>query len=53
MTDVYPADVISPPPRLRVGIIGTGLIGKKTVQKISGICKKVSFGSVYLNLLTP
>ena len=24
-----------------VGIIGTGLIGKKTVQKISGLCKKV------------
>jgi lactate dehydrogenase-like 2-hydroxyacid dehydrogenase len=24
-----------------VGIIGTGLIGKKTVQKIAGLCKKV------------
>ena len=27
MIDVYPADVISPPPRLRVGIIGTGRVG--------------------------
>ncbi len=24
-----------------VGIIGTGLIGKKTVQKVAGLCKKV------------
>ena len=24
-----------------VGIIGTGLIGKKTVQKLSGLCNKV------------
>ena len=24
-----------------VGIIGTGLIGKKTVQKVSGLVKKV------------
>lgn len=27
MSAVYPADVISPPPRLRVGIIGSGRVG--------------------------
>lgn len=27
MTCVYPADVVSPPPRLRVGVIGTGRAG--------------------------
>ena len=27
MTDVYPSDVVSPPPRLRVGVIGTGRAG--------------------------
>ena len=27
MTSLYPADVVSPPPRLRVGVIGSGRVG--------------------------
>lgn len=27
MTDLYPADVVTPPPRLRVGVIGSGRVG--------------------------
>lgn len=60
MTDVYPATVISPPPRLRVGIVGSGRVGavlgaalRRTGHHVVGCSARSDLSRVRAEALLP
>ena len=60
MTSLYPADVVTPPPRLRVGIIGSGRVGavlgaalRRTGHSIVGCSARSDLSRVRAEALLP
>lgn len=60
MTDLYPANVISPPPRLRVGIVGSGRVGavlgaalRRTGHPVIGCSARSDLSRVRAEALLP